>query len=218
MKELSIIQTKLNAPKNQRNNFGNYNYRSCEDILEALKPLLKETGCTVTISDGIELIGDRYYVKATATIKNANGESESATAYAREPLTRKGMDDSQITGASSSYCRKYALNGLFCIDDNKDPDAVNEHDGTINQSSAPQAPSGRGRKKQTQPQQAPVQTEAPVQQHFDTTLAYALQQLSLVADVNGIQTFWGQWRGKLSPTEESQLVDAIHALPFYPKQ
>lgn len=215
MKELNIIQTKLNAPKNQRNNFGGYNYRSCEDILEALKPLLAETGCTVTISDDIVLVGERYYVKATATIRNSQGEYESCSAFAREPIARKGMDDSQITGASSSYCRKYALNGLFCIDDNKDPDATNTHDGTINQPSAPteQKPT-RGRKKA---EQLPVPSAPAPQQRFDNTLQYALQQLQLVADVPGIQSFWRTWQGKLPSADESKLVDAIHALPFYPK-
>ena len=122
MKELVLIQTKLNAPKGQRNNFGKYNYRSAEDILEALKPLLEETNCYLNISDKIILVGDRYYVEATARITNSEGVSESASAYAREELTKKGMDASQITGSTSSYARKYALNGLFAIDDNKDAD------------------------------------------------------------------------------------------------
>lgn len=135
MKELNTIQTKLNAPKNQRNNFGGYNYRSCEDILEALKPLLKETGCTLTLTDSIEQVGDRFYIKATATITNDKGETATASAYAREPLTKKGMDEAQITGATSSYARKIALGGLFAIDDNKDADATNTHG-----KEAPQAP------------------------------------------------------------------------------
>ena len=122
MKELVLIQGKLNAPKSQRNRFGNYNYRSAEDILEALKPHLKEHGCFVNISDTIELIGDRYYVKATAKITNSEGVSVEATAYAREEVSKKGMDASQITGSTSSYARKYALNGLFAIDDGKDAD------------------------------------------------------------------------------------------------
>lgn len=123
--EMVLIQTKLNAPKNQRNNFGNYNYRSCEDILEALKPLLQETGCTLTVSDDIVQVADRIYVKATAKLRTPSGEEYSTTAFAREALAKKGMDDSQVTGAASSYARKYALNGLFCIDDNKDADALN---------------------------------------------------------------------------------------------
>lgn len=122
---LTGIQAKLKAPKNQVNKFGGYKYRSCEDILEAVKPLLDECDATLTISDSIELIADRVYVKATATFK-AGEEVESVTAYAREPLSKKGMDEPQITGTASSYARKYALNGLFLIDDTKDPD-TNEY-------------------------------------------------------------------------------------------
>lgn len=126
--KLLDIQQKLNAPKSQRNNFGNYNYRSCEDILEAVKPLLKENKCILKISDEIVQLGNRYYIKATATIKDTEtGESECTYSLAREEETKKGMDGSQITGASSSYARKYALNGLFCIDDNKDSDSTNTH-------------------------------------------------------------------------------------------
>lgn len=122
MKELNTIQTKLNAPKNQKNTFGGYNYRSCEDIMEAIKPLLAETGCTLVVSDDIIMTGDRFYVKATATITNPTGETVCNTAYAREPLDRKGVDEAQVTGSTSSYARKYALGGLLCLDDNKDPD------------------------------------------------------------------------------------------------
>lgn len=126
MKELIAIQSELKAPKNQWNDFGKYNYRSAEDILEAVKPLLKKHECHLTISDEMVVLGDRYYVKATATLAN-EGESISTTAYAREEESKKGMDASQITGSTSSYARKYALNGLFCIDDTKDPDYTNTH-------------------------------------------------------------------------------------------
>lgn len=122
MKELIKIQTELKAPKNQHNNFGNYDFRSCEDILEALKPILLKHNCYLNISDEICLIGDRYYVKATAKIANSENQVVSVTSYAREPEVKKGMDEAQITGAASSYARKYALNGLFCIDDNRDSD------------------------------------------------------------------------------------------------
>ena len=125
MKDLVYIQTNLKAPKNQRNAFGNYNYRSCEDIMEAVKPLLAERNCSLVISDEITQVADRIYVKATATLHTSTGEVFSNSAFAREPQTKKGMDDSQITGATSSYARKYALNGLFCIDDTKDADATN---------------------------------------------------------------------------------------------
>ncbi len=119
MKLLSKIQKELKAPKGQMNTFGKYKYRSCEDILEAVKPLLGEA--VLTISDEIILIGERHYVKATATLTQDTA-SISVSAFAREALVKKGMDESQITGAASSYARKYALNGLFCIDDTKDAD------------------------------------------------------------------------------------------------
>lgn len=121
MKKLMEIQAALKAPKSQFNKFGGYNYRSCEDILEAVKPLLAERGAQLVVSDEIVEVGGRVYVKATATI-TAEDKSVSATAYAREPAEKKGMDASQITGTASSYARKYALNGLFLIDDSRDAD------------------------------------------------------------------------------------------------
>lgn len=121
--KLATIQQELNVPKNQYNDYGNFNYRSCEDILEGLKPLLKKVNAAIRISDDIMQIGERYYVKATATLVDLEDETKiSSTAYAREDLVKKGMDGSQITGSASSYARKYALNGLFCIDDVKDSD------------------------------------------------------------------------------------------------
>lgn len=129
--KLMHIQAELNAPKNQYNKFGGYAYRSCEDIYNALKPLLAKYECTLTMSDEVVQIGERYYVKATATLKPADADKVgfeiSNTAYAREEETKKGQDASQITGSSSSYARKYALNGLFLIDDVKDSDATNTH-------------------------------------------------------------------------------------------
>lgn len=122
--KLERIQKQLKAPKNQVNKFGGYNYRSCEDILEAVKPLLD--GCVVTISDTIREVGGRIYVEAEATISDGVNQV-NVTALAREPEDRKGMDASQITGSASSYARKYALNGLFLIDDTKDADATNDH-------------------------------------------------------------------------------------------
>lgn len=117
------VQSELKAPKGQYNSFGKYNYRSCEDILEGVKPLLNKYGLYLTIDDAVELIGDRYYIKATATISDSDN-CISTSAYARESLDKKGMDSSQVTGATSSYARKYALNGLLCIDDAKDADSV----------------------------------------------------------------------------------------------
>ena len=122
MDKLRTIQTRLKAPKGQRNTFGNYNYRSAEDILEAVKPLLAEEEATLTLSDEIVEVGGRIYVKATATFYTAGNEPVQVTAYAREAEVKKGMDDSQITVTASSYARKYALNGLFLIDDTKDAD------------------------------------------------------------------------------------------------
>lgn len=126
MKELIAIQSELKAPKSQFNKFGCYKYRKAEDILEAVKPLLAKQKCTLIITDDVVLIGNRIYVKATATIKNEKGECETTNGWAREEETKKGMDGSQITGASSSYARKYALNGLFAIDDNADSDTTND--------------------------------------------------------------------------------------------
>lgn len=123
MKELIQIQSQLKAPKKNRNSFGGYNYRSCEDILEAVKPICHSLKCWINICDEIVEVGGRIYVKATATIFNEQGQSFSASAYAREEETKKGMDAAQITGSASSYARKYALNGLLAIDDTKDADS-----------------------------------------------------------------------------------------------
>ena len=125
MKELQEIQAKLKAPKGQYNAFGKYKYRSCEDIIEAVKPYLASTKCILTMSDELVLIGERYYIKATATLTNSEWVSVTTTWYAREEESKKWMDWSQVTWASSSYARKYALNGLFAIDDWVDSDKTN---------------------------------------------------------------------------------------------
>ena len=125
------VQSKLKAPKNQRNDFGGFNYRSCEDILEAVKPLLKAEGLYLNITDDIVVFGDRYYVKATATLSDGE-RSLPSQAFAREPEERAKMDESQVTGSASSYARKYALNGLLAIDDTKDADAPNYGKATDN--------------------------------------------------------------------------------------
>lgn len=148
MKELITIQSELKAPKSQFNKFGGYKYRKAEDILEAVKPLLAKQKCTLTITDDIVMVGNRIYVKATATIKNEKGECETTNGWAREEETKKGMDGSQITGASSSYARKYALNGLFAIDDNADSDTTND-----------------GQHQQAQTQQTTTQQTASPQYH-----------------------------------------------------
>ena len=139
MKELITIQSELKAPKSQFNSFGGYKYRKAEDILEAVKPLLAKEKCTLVLTDDIVCVGNRIYVKSLATLKNNSGETEMSVGYAREEETKKGMDGSQITGASSSYARKYALNGLFAIDDNADSDTTNT--GTKSETSTQQAAS-----------------------------------------------------------------------------
>lgn len=137
LQKLVDVQGKLKAPKGQYNNFGKYKYRSCEDILEAVKPLLVERGLLLTIKDEVLMVGERYYIRAIAAITDGTNSIE-AVAFAREEETKKGMDSSQVTGAASSYARKYALNGLFCIDDNKDSDTTN-HGEKIAQTATKQA-------------------------------------------------------------------------------
>lgn len=129
--KLSKVQKELKAPKGQYNSFGKYKYRSCEDILEAVKPILEKNNLSMQLSDELEFIGERYYIKATATLLDLEDNSTmSNTAYAREEAEKKGMDGSQITGTASSYARKYALNGLFLIDDTKDADTDEYHEQT----------------------------------------------------------------------------------------
>ena len=159
MKELINIQSELKAPKSQYNSFGKYQYRNAEDILEAVKPLLKKNNCHLTITDEIVLIGDRYYVKATAEITNGT-EVVVTSALAREEESKKGMDSAQLTGATSSYARKYALNGLFCIDDTKDSDYNNQGDkgDKVGQESAKQVPAPTKEVKQA-PSVPPIPEE-----------------------------------------------------------
>jgi hypothetical protein len=162
MDALIKIQSELKAPKNQRNKFGNYNYRSCEDILEALKPLLTANNALLTLNDEVIEVGGRIYVKATATI-HSNGESKCSTGFAREEETKKGMDASQITGAASSYARKYALNALFLIDDTKDADSTNTH--------------GK-------------ETKEPVNENEENNLAVWETSISKIGSINGLKKFW----------------------------
>jgi hypothetical protein len=130
IKNLVSIQNELKAPKSNFNSFGKYRYRSAEDILTGVKPLLQKYSCTMTVSDEIVFIGSRFYIKATVTITDEEGNTESVSAYAREDESKKGMDGSQITGTASSYARKYALNGMFLIDDTKDADTDEFHNQT----------------------------------------------------------------------------------------
>ena len=173
--KLNAIQSALKAPKSQFNKFGGYNYRKAEDILEAVKPLLLQQGCILTCSDELLLIGNRYYIKATATITCVeDGSAISTTAYAREEEEKKGMDGSQVTGASSSYARKYALNGLLCIDDTADSDTTNqgetkEKNPTRKQTPAPAPAASAPASDPAQPQYNPV-TPA---QYWKIVKAYA---------------------------------------------
>lgn len=159
---LATVQSELKAPKGQFNKFGGYNYRSCEDILEAVKPILKAHSLALHLTDEPAMVGERYYIKATAILTDFTGQQISSTAYAREPLDKKGMDESQITGTASSYARKYALNGLFCIDDTKDAD-TDEY-----QAAGGQNTSG-GKKPQKQPapkREAPAPKQQPAQEQL----------------------------------------------------
>ncbi|WP_065649201.1 ERF family protein [Pantoea eucrina] len=169
---LTEIQSTLNAPKGQYNNFGKYHYRSCEDILEGVKPLLK--GLFLSISDEIVMIGDRYYVKATATITDGES-SHSASAMAREASEKKGMDDAQITGATSSYARKYCLNGLFGIDDSKDAD-TNEHRQQSASAPQQQKPQQKQKNKPTPAATLAAFTEAALQKNTPEELKQAFSK------------------------------------------
>ena len=137
--KLAKVQSELKAPKGQFNSFGKYHYRSQEDILEAVKPILSRQGMTINLTDDIALVGERYYVKSTAIVSDGT-DTISVTAFAREPSDKKGMDESQITGTASSYARKYALNGLFAIDDTKDSDAEEQPKTTIEKREATPTP------------------------------------------------------------------------------
>jgi hypothetical protein len=192
MKELVTIQTELVATKAQFNKFGNYYYRSCEDILESLKPLIKKTNCNVTITDSVEFIGNRYYIKAVATITNAEGESVSAVGYAREEDSKKGMDAAQLTGATSSYARKYALNGLFCIDDNKDIDV---------EAGAPQQGKGKQPAKAVTPPFPPQQPSAQ-QPQGDALLNEATSRVMSATTLEVLTQVFNTYSPKL--TEEQR--------------
>ena len=190
MKELIAIQSELKAPKSQFNKFGGYKYRKAEDILEAVKPLLAKQKCTLIITDDVVLIGNRIYVKATATIKNEKGECETTNGWAREEETKKGMDGSQITGASSSYARKYALNGLFAIDDNADSDTTN--DG----------------QHQTQ-QQAQTQAQQPASNQFNSNdLNEGLNYLSRCVSKDNLLWVIQHYQPLCSNTQFMQAVSA----------
>ena len=168
-KKLMDVQNELKAPKGQYNSFGKYKYRSCEDILEAVKPITKDHGAVIVVSDELVMIGERYYIKAVASIYSVeDGEMVSNTAYAREEAEKKGMDGSQITGTASSYARKYALNGLLCIDDTKDVDTDENKNQRENKSK---------KDKETKPQEEKEQEETENMQ-IDKNYADALIALA----------------------------------------
>lgn len=177
--KLLAVQNELKAPKDKRNTFGGYNYRSCEGILEAVKPLLQEQGLMLTIKDEVVNIGDRYYVKATVLLDDISSNGEIAiTALAREEEAKKGMDASQITGTASSYARKYALNGLFLIDDTKDADTDEFHRTTQE--------NGQKTNVATQPNQPPAKKIALTQKIVDEKLKFILEQ----TDTETVKNIW----------------------------
>ena len=177
--KLLAVQNELKAPKDKRNNFGGYNFRSCEGILEAVKPLLQEQGLLLTIKDEVVNIGDRYYVRATALLDDISSNGEIAiTALAREEEAKKGMDASQITGTASSYARKYALNGLFLIDDTKDTDTDEIHRTTQK--------NGQKTNVATPPNQPPAKKIALTQKIVDEKLKFILEQ----TDTETVKNIW----------------------------
>ena len=213
---LMAVQRDLKVPKGRKNTFGNYSYRSAEDILEAVKPILNDNGLTLMLNDTIEVIGDRHYVKATATLVDiATGDNISTSAYAREPQEKKGADVAQVTGASSSYARKYALNGLFCIDDTKDADTDEYRRET--QGRAEQG------KQQPKPQAQPKpQTQSKKSQPKPQTMKALWHKLKESMDGMGIDAAmvaavtkekYGKENGK--ELTEAELTDLVKNLEAY---
>lgn len=207
IQKLVHIQSELKAKKSQYNSFGKYHYRKAEDILEAAKPLLKETGLYLKITDSIVMLGDRFYVKATATVSDGT-TTESCDAFAREELEKKGMDGSQVTGASSSYARKYALNGLFGIDDTADSDGQAPPSPQPQQQAAPASPPKNGSKKPDGPVPlSPDDTENP------DRWGKVIQWLK---DKGKTETDWPEIKKAYVITEasEKKLFEELSWLPF----
>lgn len=210
LERLSKVQSELKAPKDQQNKFGGYNYRSCEDILEAVKPLLVENDLVLMLSDELVQVGERYYIKATASLNivEDNGTWHDVTAYAREEETKKGMDGSQITGAASSYARKYALNGLFLIDDTEDADATNDNGKAGMGATKPYTPKPR----LTAPEPS---TDAPDERHLDQDLVRKLKTgllaCRLTADTDRT-AFYLSTIGKPTAETNADLTTLIEAL------
>ena len=197
MKELITIQYELKAPKTQYNKFGGYKYRKAEDILEAVKPLLAKQKCTLIITDDIVMVGSRIYVKSTATIKNEKGEYETSTGWAREEETKKGMDGSQITGASSSYARKYALNGLLAIDDNADSDTTNDGQNQAAQQQASQ-----------QAQAAQTAQQTATSQYHPNDINEAIQMVSRCVNKDNLVWVMQTYKPLMSNAQFMQALSA----------
>lgn len=202
------VQARLKAPKNQYNSFGKYKYRSCEDILEGLKPLLSENELVLNLSDEIVAVGDRYYVKTTATVSDFDGGEASSTAYAREELDKRGMDGAQVSGTASSYARKYALNGLFLIDDTKDADTDAYHEVQTRKAEPKKAPAPAPKPKQAS--SVPFKAPKPAPEVKPTTTAGIIdeRQCSLMR-----KTF-AEFRGERSNADA--IADIRNSVGFIP--
>lgn len=186
-KTLQAIQTELKAPKGQFNKFGNYKYRSCEDILEAVKPILAKYGANLILTDDIQMIGERFYVRATAVLRVGDNVIGNTTAFAREPEDKKGMDASQITGTASSYARKYALNGLLLIDDTKDEDSNELHEEKI--AKEEQKPKRTPNKDKTVPESKPEEFTTQPTDKIDAVKVKAIRaRLKAAAEKGKVMT------------------------------
>lgn len=197
VKKLILIQNRLKAPKSQYNSFSNFYYRSAEDILEALKPLLMEQELTLFINDEIVQIGERYYIKAVCTLTDGK-ENIETQAFAREAENKKGSDESQITGACSSYARKYALNGMFCIDDAKDPDSEDNRETKKTQSTK------REFVKKTEPKKEESKTEEFISEDTDIILG-----LDEIQTLKGLTTYFNTYQSKVK--DKSAFIKAVNA-------
>lgn len=198
--KLMSVQKDLKAPKNQYNSFGKYRYRSCEDILEGVKPILNQYNCAITLADEIEQIGDRYYVKATATFFDCEtGSTVSNTALARESDDKKGMDASQVTGTASSYARKYALNGLLLIDDTKDADTDENHNEQTGRARSEAAKKGQATKEQNAADSA--------NKIIDEKSLNVLKELMQKKGIDPNQKFKGKELSELTNAEWVQAVN-----------
>lgn len=200
--KLSLIQNSLKVPKNNYNSFGKYNYRSCEDIVEAVKPLAKKHNVLLTLTDGIAYLGDRYYVEATAKLIDLESDNViTVTGYAREEENKKGMDGSQVTGAASSYARKYALNGMFAIDDTKDSDATNTHGNEQDKPKPTQS---------TTPSQG--LTEAQIKRFYAIAKKSGYESEEIKGRVEK------KYKKKLSDFSKKEYDEAINIIEMHPKK